>query len=328
MVKYNHGIAVLSALCKRKGIETGLYVLDSVERFTDYLKANSPKYVCFSAVVGRDYALCVPFARVAESLGHIVFLGGPWAQLGHKADDCFHAVCRGEGETIPNFMLSRDTRMFKSPLACKDLNSLPLPDYEMFKDIPFDRGLPQTDGKKCLPYYSSRGCPFRCSFCQALFQPPFRVRTKVAEDLGYLRDKYNPDFFFLGDATLPYWSESWRKSWEEFRHPFACYIRADIKPDLLEWLIDRGMEGCAFGVESGDEQYRNEVLHKDLTDEQVNRTASVLDKAGVWFIPFFMRNTPGEKLVHKTRTALMARNISPYSIIWNYEELKWESRER
>ena len=70
-------------------------------------------------------------------------------------------------------------------------------------------------------------------------------------------------------------------------------------PGHLDWLIDRGLIGCAFGVESGDERYRNDVLRKGLTDEALWRTVAALNAAGVWFMPY----------------------LGPLSITWGYEEL-------
>ena len=152
------------------------------------------------------------------------------------------------------------------------------------------------------------------------------MRTKVEADLTELRDRYRPDLFFIGDATVPEFSAAWRASWGDFRHPFVCYIRPDIAPERLGWLIDRGMAGCAFGIESGDEGYRAAVLGKRITDDEVWRIVHTLRQRGIWFVPFFLTGTPGETMAIRTKTAQMAEAVGPYSVTWMYEELgSWAS---
>ena len=326
-VDWNHGIALLSALLQRKGIATRLVLLKDWWSFARVVDETDAPWMVFSAVTQTDYSALVPYMRAASLAGKQVLLGGTWAGLGRPVDASVYRVCRGEGETLPDYFLVGEDRLFNERLVWQDVNALPLPDYELFKDLPFDRGLPGTAGKKCLPYVSSRGCPYPCTFCQIRQQPQgSRVRTQVEADLTELRDRYQPDVFFIGDAQVPVDVKAWRESWGEFRHPFVSYIRADIQPERLAWLIDRGMIGCAFGVESGDEWFRNTVLRKQLDDAEIWRTVAALNTANVWFIPFFMSGTPGETMVQRTKTAQMAKQLGPYAATWTYEELgPWES---
>jgi radical SAM superfamily enzyme YgiQ (UPF0313 family) len=318
---WNHGVALLSALLKSNGFATRLVILKNWWDFSKVVDETDAPWMCFSAVTQTDYDALVPYMRLASIEGKDVLLGGTWAGLGRPVDWSVTQVCRGEGETLPDYLQAGDDRLFQARMVYPDLNALPPPDYDLFKAVPFDRGLPQTAGKMCLPYVSSRGCPFPCAFCQVRKQPAFRVRTKVEEDLLELRERYQPDLFFIGDANLPYDMPKWRESWGEFRHPFVAYIRADIQPERLEWLIDRGMVGCAFGVESGDEFFRNTVLRKQLDDAELWRTVAALNTANVWFMPYFMSGVPGETFAQQTKTAQLARKLGPLSIVWKYEEL-------
>ena len=285
-VHYNHGIALLSRLCKDRGIETSLYILDTVSKFRGHLNENEYDYIGFSCCVEKDFEASAPFIHAAKETGKPVLLGGVYIRRGKHGDSPystapFHSagklgqspplyVCRGEGETLPDFILNGDDRLFTEKLLCDDIGSLPLPDYGLFRNIPFDRKISFLDGKKVLPYYSSRGCPFHCSFCEVQAQPRgVRIRERVEEDLSALARLYKPDIFFIGDELLPYYSEGWRRAWGDFHYPFTAYIRADISEMQLRWLHGRGLAGCAFGIESGDEKYRNEVLKKGLYDRDI-----------------------------------------------------------
>jgi radical SAM superfamily enzyme YgiQ (UPF0313 family) len=322
-VSYNHGVALLSALCKARGIEVDLCILGDIRNFAAQLQRERPQVVGFSCVTVHDYKLCVPFIRAAKALGYTVLLGGVWAGLGHPVDPAVDFVCRGDGETLPDFLLNGETQIFDSPQVCRDIHALPLPDYELFRDIPFDRGLPFLAGKKVLPYQSSRGCNGACTFCQIRHQPRgVRIRTRVGEDLAWLASTYKPDVFFIGDAGLPYANTAWKDSWGDFRHPFFAYIRADIDAESLEWLIDRGMNSCAFGVEAGDETYRNQVLRKNLTDAELWRTVGALERHGVDIVAFFMTGTPRETPDHQRKTRDLAAALPGTCITFRYENLE------
>lgn len=323
-VSYNHGIALLSELCKQAGIETELYLLRSVLQFGAYLETSGADYIGFTAVTVHDYRLSLPFMQTAKKAGKVVLFGGVYARRqGVDLSDCpADGICRGEGETLPDFILKGDAGLFREPLRCEDINTLPLPDYELFKGIPFDRRISFLDGKKVLPYYSSRGCPWSCSFCEVRLQPEgVRIRTKVGDDLSFLRENYNPDIFFIGDETLPYYSPAWRESWRDFKHPFCCYIRGDVSVSLISWLHTRGLTGCAIGIECGDEEYRNDVLKKDLADEDIFRTVGALKELGIAYVPFFMTGLPGETFAQTALTYKMAEEIGGNPVIFKYEEL-------
>lgn len=320
-VKYNHGVALLSALCKKEGIKTELYLLDEPGKFEMHLVENRYDYIGFSCVTEHDYKKSLPFMEIAEPHA-VTLLGGVYARRGLALDAPVNYICRGEGERLPYFLMYEDCRLFNEKMLCEDINSLPLPDYELFRNIPFERGFPMLEGKKVLPYYSSRGCPYKCSFCEVQGQTGMvRTRYKVAEDLRQLTERYKPDYFFVGDEMLPYYNPAWRESWEDFKHPFIAYIRADIPKDILVWLWSKGLKGVAFGVESGDEEYRNYALNKNLLDKDVYRTVNLLKGMEIEYATFFMTNTPGETFAVRAKTYKMASELGGYPFIWEYENL-------
>lgn len=321
-VRYNHGIALLSALCKERGIETDLYILDSEERFAEYLKKDNSAYVSFSCVTVHDYKKCLPFIHEAKRLGKTVLLGGVYVRGNRIIDATADYICRGEGETLPDFILNGDDRLFKEKMICKDINSLPLPDYELFKNIPYDRKIPMITTEKVLPYHTSRGCLYSCTFCEVHGQPKqVRIRRKVHEDLEHIVFTYKPDYIFFSDELMPYYDKAWRESWGSFKFPFIAYIRADISADILHWLYDRGMVGCLFGVESGDEKHRNNGLNKNLLDTDIFRTVNILKELGIYYQASFIIDTPKETFIMKARTYKMAREIGGFTYITPYENL-------
>lgn len=322
-VKWSHGIALLSALCKMNGIETSLYLLDTNEKFKEYLENHPCDYVGFSCVCSADFQLALPFMEIAKELDKTIILGGVYPRHGSFIDAPVDYICRGDGETLPAFINDNNTNLFDKPQVNMKLNDLPLPDYELFRDIPYNRELPFAPYiKNIISYHSSRGCPYRCSFCEVAYQhPEIRFRTMVSDDLNYLTSKYKPDVVLFGDELLPYYYEPWRDSWGDFKYPFVSYIRADISESLLIWLYDKGLSGCFFGIESADEAYRNNILGKNLKDVDIYRTVNLLNEMKIPFIASFMQNTPGETWRMKAKTEKMSREICQFPIIYQYDNL-------
>lgn len=324
-VTWNHGVALLSAIAREEGAETALAVLnEGLERFASKLFDFQPDLVAFSGVTVHDTPQLLPAASLAHDLGYRTALGGVFCRhSGAKKPEFVDVLCRGEAESaMRRFVRTGDLDSFLDCEPTADLNSLPLPDYGLFSTYPMeDRGIPYLIGKRILPYHSSRGCRHSCSFCLAPHQGrTVRIRTSVREDLEVLWTGQH-DILLICDEIIPYWSVEWRKSWGDLSIPFAGYIRADIKPLELKWLIRHGMVGCAFGVESGDERYRNEVLKKNLTDSDLWRTVALLNAHNIEYAPFFMAGTPlGDDAEAEATLDIMAK-IGGHPVLWQYEQL-------
>lgn len=311
-VSYNYGVALLSSIMKKSGCETDVYLLDDIHKFKEYLSKHNFDAVCFSCVTIHDFKLSLPFMFLAVSLGQNVRLGGVYARWAHPVIDGV-SVC----ET--------DIAEYNS------LDDLPLPDYDLFKNIAFDRKYPWLkEGTKILPYHTSRGCPYKCSFCMAPAQgEKYQIRRMIEQDMQNILAEREADVILICDEITPYFDKKWRESWGRFRFPFMCYIRADIEPDQLLWLIDRGMTGCMFGVESGNEKYRNTILKKQLLNRQIYRTVNILNLNNIPFVPFYITGTPDETMSIKKETYDMSKALGGYPMIFKYENifkegLTWE----
>jgi len=320
-VDFNHGIALLSAICRNHGIETDLILLSDMPAFMEKIENGGYDFIGFSCTTERDYNQSVPFMIEAANRGHKVLVGGVYIQRTRPRLK-FAKVCTGDGEFLPLF-INYGTEDVLDSYICEDLDALPLPDYDLFDGIPYNRELPwQAPGTKYLFYSSSRGCPHKCNFCTVKYQQSKhqRIRYKVGKDLFALLSQYSPDVIAWGDSLPPYYDEKWRDSWESMSFPFVSYLRADIKESELRWLHDRGMVGCFFGVESGNEVYRNQVLGKNLHDKDILRTVSVLNEMGVPFMAAYMRGTPEETWELQGETAKFMETIGGHPILYNYED--------
>jgi len=309
-IRWNHGSAVLSGLCKAAGIDAEIVPL--YEGFT----GEGFDRVCVSYVTVHDYLAA---QNIVAGITVPKFAGGIYARKGADIQG-FDRVCRGEGARLVDFLLNGDTAVFDSALIDYDIDALP--DYSGVTGFEFGRGLPFLNGLKLIPYSHSRGCPYHCSFCETKNMPQVvRVKNNIAADLEYLKDRFSPDLFYFTDETLPYYLPSWRRQLAGNTTPFLSFLRADINPSDLDFLIKNGLHTCAIGIESGNEAYRNEVLNKGVTDEQIFRTVNRLDQYGINRIMLYMRNTPGETDEMRDNTFDMIDRLGGYPMIFEYEVL-------
>ncbi len=329
-IAYNNGVAILSALLKEAGFTTELFVgdgnLDEWHIRVAELPADS--YIMFSHVIRKDFDLSVPYIDVALAHTDHVIMGGTFHRRNNSNKyDGRVCICRGDGEGIVNYLLQGNTEVFDHACYDVDLNTLPLPDYDLFKDYPYDGDIKDFYNVSKLPYTTSRGCIGKCGFCEVQHQSgKQRIRTRVADDVVALRSLYDFELLFITDELCPYYDDEWCASWGDTIIPFFAFIRADIPADRLNWLISRGLKGCAFGVESGDEDFRNNVLKKGVTDEDIYRTVKILKDNDVYFAHFYMLNYPAETFKQKLATQKMTASLGGVPMIFDYTPVVYETR--
>ena len=323
VVKYNHGIALLSSICKERGIDTSLHILSEMDDFVSRLYDESPDYIGFTMVTVHEYSIVRPFMELAQSLGFTVIAGGVFLRRFCPHDIPADHVCRGEAESLPDFILDGDESVFNErQVYTGKLDDLPLPDYDMFAPYPYERDIALFKGKKVLPFHTSRGCPYTCTFCEVSSQHgSLRRREKFVHDMDYLADKYNPDMFQVVDELVPYYNKDWMREMDSNTHRFMAYIHAGVPVDKLDELIDKGLSGCAFGIESSNEVFRNKVFRKGLSDKRLFESVNLLHKRGVPFIAFFLAGYPGQPDTQED-IEMMSKQVGGESVVWQYEKLE------
>jgi len=289
--------------------------------FKEKINIINPEYIGFSFTTVHEYRQSIPYIYEARETKSTLLAGGVYLRAGGAViDGLFDFVCRGEGEAIPNFLLAGDSTIFDVPQREENIDLLP--DYCCVTGFEFDRGIPFFANKKIIPYSSSRGCPYKCHFCLAKGQiGQVRIKTTIKDDLHGLYERFTPDLFYIMDELPPYYDKRWRSQIDGNKYPFCCYIRCDIKEEHLMFLINNGMKYCVFGVETGDEEHRINLLGKTITDTQILNTVKILRDNNIQYVAFYMTGTPGETNITRAKTVYMREKVGGFSIAWQYEEL-------
>lgn len=187
----------------------------------------------------------------------------------------------------------------------KDLDKLPHPDRRL---LPLNKyGSVLAKRRYVTTMITSRGCPFKCTFCKLNFQKTLqRSAANVVEEFGEIKA--------LGISEVEVYDDTF--TWSAKRVQEIC--RLLIERNLgLEWAIrDRvtgvraeNLEllrkaGCArihLGVESGLDKTL-ETIKKRITTEQARKAVALAKGAGFVTLTYFMIGLPGETREDVLRT--------------------------
>jgi radical SAM superfamily enzyme YgiQ (UPF0313 family) len=243
--------------------------------------------------VGGHHATFMPFDFASSSVD-VVFLG--MSDLSFK--NYIHALAgKGDVGAVENIALVKDGTLFFTAKKTKDidLDSLPFPARHLTRAYRIRyRDAMQNP---LLSLLTSRGCPFRCTFCACWKFMDGKYLTRNAESVVEEIRCSSEDvemISFDDDNTL----HDVRRArllcdllkQSRIRKKLSMYARADdvVKhPDLIENLRDVGLECLTLGIES----FRDDDLHQFNKKTSVlinNEAIRILHKLGVHISAHFI----------------------------------------
>lgn len=160
-----------------------------------------------------------------------------------------------------------------------DLDSLPVPVYEMAKD----EGIVWID--------AGRGCPYRCTFCSTnqFFSKKYRLKSvdRLLEEIEYCSEKLgvrwigiSHDMFTLKEAFIRDFAEKLARINKKRKKSYlwSCSARTDcVSESLLEVMYKSGCRAIFYGLESASPKIQKEIrknLDPDLASGIVRYSAS------------------------------------------------------
>jgi len=335
------GLMTLSAVLKKNKHESDALIGENIEDFDAILQAESPDAIAFSVMTGmHQWAL-----RLGKELKQIfpalpIIWGGPHATFNPKTieNDGVDVICRGEADEaildiaraldlktlfdfpIPNLWLKRKDGIIKNEVRplIHDLDTLPFPDRSLYRRYP-DIGSSTTQ-----VFMASRGCPFDCTFCfnhqlKRLYRNKgslvrYRTVRNLLDEIKDVAARQKVKNVYLNDDTLilnKKWIEEFTELYpKEIGLPFTCLIRADLADEnIIDKMAGAGCRSVFFGIESGNETLRNELLKKSISDRQIHETARLLKKYKIKYRTYNILGLPGETLEDAFQTVQMNIDI-------------------
>jgi radical SAM superfamily enzyme YgiQ (UPF0313 family) len=153
---------------------------------------------------------------------------------------------------------------------------------------------------------ASRGCPYRCTYCQptlgTIFGRVVRKRSpaSLVAEAAELKDRFDIEGLMWLDDTFLLDREWMQNLCEQFIEAdlgliWGCNVRADVcDRESLEIMKAAGLRMVHVGIESASQRVLDEVYDKGITIEQVRETTQMAKDLGLKVRGYFMMGAPTE----------------------------------
>lgn len=200
--------------------------------------------------------------------------------------------------------------------SIKDLDNLPFPARHLVPYRQYTSLL--SKGDVATTMFTSRGCPYKCSFCdRPHLGKVFRARsaTNVVDELEDCTNMGIREFLVYDDTftvnkkrVIDICNEIVRRGLDI---GWDIRTRVDtINEEVLVHLKKAGCQGIHYGVEAGTEKILT-VLKKGITIEKVTEVFDLTRKYKIPILAYFMIGNPTETRDDILTTFKVTRDLNP-----------------
>lgn len=190
------------------------------------------------------------------------------------------------------------TNVIAEPAYIEDIDSLPIPNRLFIKHIDYHSIVGVTG--KLATVISSRGCPFKCTFCDVPYKKYRRRSIRLVVDeveeclgMGYKEIHFYDDLFNITPQRVIEFCDEIERRGLQFPWDFRGRVASVTK----ESLVRAKKAGCrliSFGVETGsDEGIR--ILKKNTSINKIREVFLWCRELNIKTIADFMIGLPFEK---------------------------------
>jgi len=344
------GILYIAAVLDQNGIDVEVIDADieglTIKEMVDRILSTSPDLVGFSIMTPQLKSALAVSAALKEARPSLpIVLGG--AHICSTFDDTFSLSDKfdfavfGEGEETMMEIVKKmengsfpdclegvcgviyrngNGKIIKNPPRSwiTNLDSLPSLNYDML-DITRYR-IPTMVGNYVIAMMISRGCPFKCAFCDAPTTTGKKIRfrspEKAVEDIRHNYDKYGARSFSFRDSTFSA-NRKWVFDFCEaiiksgMKISWRCGTRVNcVDDELLKIMKQAGCYTMNFGVESGHPDILK-TLRKGIKIKEIEHAHDLARKHGIRTYSTFLVGSPGETEETMRATIDLAKKIRP-----------------
>jgi anaerobic magnesium-protoporphyrin IX monomethyl ester cyclase len=314
-------------------------------------------FSCLTAHVARAYEMSKMVKRLYPD--SIVVTGGlhasalPEESLVHDSID---VVVRGEGEEallqlyrairegrswdgIGNLSYRENGTIKTNPemTLLPDLDALPMFPYDMFTHPRYDRGF----------ITSSRGCPYKCTYCsqRMLTGTSYRYKSaqRIVDELQVLVEEYGQKQILFYDDNFSFKQKRVIEVCDTIierglhrKCSFSIQTRADNIPDaIIPHMRRANFVHVGFGMETGSERLAQLIVKGETVADHVDAVKRC-QKAGFETSLFMIFGLPSEMAKEREETYKLVQslnvqmskynNLIPYPGTPLYTDLKMSPR--
>ncbi len=344
------GIMLLSAILKKEGHDVDVLIEDLERNMIGKTIEMAPDVIAFSITLVEHNWMNRVGKELRKYFPGPIICGGahPTYSPAIISEEYLDAICVGEGDAslpefvraiqggedtsqIPNLIVSRNGRTFHNDVRplIEDLDSLPFFDRAIYERYPIYR----TPHGGLLSHYvmmTGRGCPYACSFClnktyNQIYKGKGRtVRRRsvdnVIAELEQMKER-NVNFVVFEDDSFTHPPREWLNDFlEKYRDEIGISFKFQtpanmLDEDLMQKLREANCHAFKMGIESGNEDFRNNVLKKHVSASAIIEAARLARKYGIRFQTFNIAGCPGETLDMLFETYEINNRIRP-DFVW------------
>lgn len=343
------GIMCLSSYLKTGGHKVSLSLLSEYKNINSFLRfVNGEKadLIAFSVMTPQVHMFRPITKLVKENTTAKIIWGGPhciFMPENVAEDKNVDIICTGEGEEamlalmnrldsgkdysdIPSLWVRRSDGWVRNERGCleENLDRYPFPDrelyyskYSLLRDFAVKR------------FITQRGYPYDCSYCfepmlKSLYKGKGRLvrRHSVKYSIDEIREvvrsyptktvHFSDDTFNLDKKWVMEFLPIYKR---DIRLPFTCNVSVlNIDDELIAAMKAAGCAGVVFGVESGLEKMRSQILNKKITNEKFSQAAALLHRHNLKFATNMIFCLPGETLDDAVESIRFTKSLRPYAI--------------
>ena len=343
---YSFGLAAIVSITKENGYNPRVIYISSRSEYQDVLSeiaAFKPQVVGFSSVSSQFYFVNELSAIIKKNFPHIITVCGgvhstinPTCILECKGLD---GVFVGEADhafieflekvekkydykSTDNFAYSENGKLVVNKLKplITNLDILPFPDKKI---SPYRKFVEKNNH---IPFFFTRGCPYLCSYCSnhAIAEtyglqrndPRYRSPVLCVSEIEEVIKEFPSRLIYIGDDTFGL-NRKWRNEFlaeykKRINKEFICVLRVDVIND--EFIKDLKEAGCcqiSFGIESGNDYVRKEIMHRKISNKQTIKAFSIVHRYGIRTNSINIIGVPGETEEMIWDTIRLNRRIKP-----------------
>lgn len=276
-------------------------------------KTGRYKIIIFENTQCVDALVLKPIAKdLLKEGSDVVLFGEPENRIKNVLD-----FLDGKVDTLDGAAYQINNKIYiksNTPFS-KELDKIKFPlwenwNFEGYWNLNYSH--PPTKKKdKFVTLITSRGCPFRCTFCVAPELNPtwrFRSATNVVDEIEYFKTKLNINDFHISDLN---------PTIRESRFIEICNDLIDRNLNVT-WKIAQGTKietiknfetfnlmykaGCrflSFSPESGSPEVMKNLINKSFKHEYALKCVSYLKKTGIRTQACFVIGMPEEQKKHR-----------------------------
>jgi radical SAM superfamily enzyme YgiQ (UPF0313 family) len=232
-------------------------------------------------------------------------VGGPYAKTAFEEENNASHYVIGEAEDIlPEFLADLESGTAKKVYTCikkPDLSNSAIPRFDLLK----------INKYASMSVQYSRGCPFKCEFCDIWITYGNKPRLKTAQNLlkeldylyslGWRSSVFLVDDNFIGNKKrlktqlLPRLIK-WQKS---KKYPFTFYTEASINmaedEELMDLMAEAKIDQVFIGIETPSKEALEETGKKQNLKGDLKESVIKIQKHGIEVTAGFILGFDSEK---------------------------------